>query len=232
MGCGAKTPSPSIVIRVVMNNMEEIIPVGVMLSGRGSNFEALLRRQHEGYFRRVRIVCVISDNAEARGLETARSKGIPAYAINPHRHPEKAAYEAAVLQVLSQHAVSFVVLAGYMRIVGPVLLNHFPGRILNIHPSLLPAFPGLHAQRQALEHGVRFSGCTVHFVDAGMDTGPIIGQRVVPVMPDDTEDTLSARILAQEHELYPECLKRVTEEPYEIRGRIVFFRTPREDGTA
>ncbi|MCX7717606.1 MAG: phosphoribosylglycinamide formyltransferase [Candidatus Sumerlaeaceae bacterium] len=215
-----------------MESADEIIPVGVMLSGRGSNFEALLRKQCDGYFQRARIVCVVSDNPDARGLVTAKANGIPAYAIAPHAHPGKAAYENAVLQILLQHGVSLVVLAGYMRIVGRVLLDHFPGRILNIHPSLLPSFPGLHAQRQAIEHGVRFSGCTVHFVDAGMDTGPIIGQRVVPVLPDDTEDTLSERILAQEHELYAECLKRVTEEPYEIRGRTVCFGPQRRGDRA
>lgn len=216
----------------MMTGPDEMIQVGVMLSGHGSNFEALLRKQHEDFFKRARIACVVSDNPDARGLATARGHGIPAHAIDPHAHAGKAAYETAVVDALSRHGVSLVVLAGYMRIVGRVLLERFPGRILNIHPSLLPSFPGLHAQQQALEHGVRFSGCTVHFVDAGMDTGPIIGQRAVPVLPGDTEDTLSARILEQEHELYAECLRRVTEEQYDISGRTVRFGPPQGGSVA
>jgi phosphoribosylglycinamide formyltransferase-1 len=210
----------------------DTVRVGVMLSGRGSNFEALLRKQEAGYFQRARIVCVVSDNPGARGLELARSQGLPAFGIDPRAHSGKAAFETEIAGVLARHGVEMVVLAGYMRIVGRVLLERFPGRILNIHPSLLPSFPGLHAQRQALEHGVRVTGCTVHFVDAGTDTGPIIGQRVVPVHPDDTEETLAARILEQEHELYAECLKRVTEEPYEIRGRTVVFGPRPTEGAA
>jgi phosphoribosylglycinamide formyltransferase-1 len=132
-------------------------------------------------------------------------------------------YEQAIIAELDKHQVEWLALAGYMKIVGPTLLARYPQRIINIHPSLLPSFPGLHAQRQALEYGVKVAGCTVHFVDAGVDTGPIIGQRSVAVHPRDTEDTLSARILEQEHQLYAESLKRVTELSWRIEGRTVVF---------
>ena len=197
--------------------------VGILLSGRGSNFAALLRHERDGMFARARIACVVSNVPSAAGLALAREAGLPAVAIDPAAFPNRRAYEQEVVSALEAHGVEWVCLAGYMKIVGPTLLGRYPQRVLNIHPSLLPSFPGLHAQKQALEHGARVSGCTVHFVDAGMDTGPIIGQRAVPVMQDDTEDTLSERILREEHRLYAECLKRVTEEPWELRGRRVVF---------
>lgn len=203
--------------------MSDIIRVGVLASGRGSNFEALLRKEREGYFERVRFTCLVSNVPSARALDVAREAGIPAEAIVPRSYASKDDYERAIIEVLERHGCSFLVLAGYMRIVGPVLLSRFPERIVNIHPALLPSFPGLHSQQQALDYGVRISGCTVHFVDAGTDTGPIIGQRAVPVLPEDTEDALSARILEQEHQLFAESLKRVTEEPHQIVGRTVRF---------
>lgn len=203
--------------------MSDIIRVGVLASGRGSNFEALLRKEREGYFERVRFACLVSNVPSARALDVAREAGIPAEAVVPRSFASKDDYERAIIEVLERHGCSFLVLAGYMRIVGPVLLSRFPERIVNIHPALLPSFPGLHSQQQALDYGVRISGCTVHFVDAGTDTGPIIGQRAVPVLPEDTEDALSARILEQEHQLFAESLKRVTEEPHQIVGRNVRF---------
>ncbi|MCX7017838.1 MAG: phosphoribosylglycinamide formyltransferase [Candidatus Sumerlaeota bacterium] len=199
------------------------VHLGVLVSGRGSNLEALLSAERAGAFDRARIVCVFSDAPEARGLDVARNFRVAAYAFRPRDYPSKADYEKAVISILESHAVEYLMLAGYMRIVGAALLARYPLRILNIHPSLLPSFPGLHAQRQALEHGARFSGCTVHFADAGVDAGPIIAQRVVPVLPGDTEDTLSARILEQEHQLFTEAVKLVTERPWEIHGRTVMF---------
>jgi phosphoribosylglycinamide formyltransferase-1 len=200
-----------------------IVRVGVLASGRGSNFAALLRHQESGYFQSARIVALVSNVSTAGALEAARNAGMAADFISPKQFGSAAEYEQAIIDAMEQHQVEWLVLAGYMKIVGNTLLRRYPQRILNIHPSLLPSFPGLHAQQQALEHGVRVSGCTVHFVDSGMDTGPIIGQRAVPVLPDDTEDTLSSRILEQEHQLYAESLKRVTEEPWRIEGRRVIF---------
>ncbi len=201
----------------------DTVRVGALISGRGSNLAALLGKQDEGYFARARFACVLSNIAGVRGLEIAAENHLPHYAVDPARYAGRAAYETEVVRILRGHGVQWLVLAGYMKIVGKTLLEAFPQRILNIHPSLLPAFPGLHAQQQALDHGARVSGCTVHFVDSGMDTGAIIGQRAVPVLQDDDEDALGARILEQEHQLYAECLKRVTEEKWEIRGRSVVF---------
>lgn len=197
--------------------------VGVLASGRGSNFAALLQRQEEGYFENARIVCLLSNRAEAPALELAREAGLHARAVSPGDYETAEAYEAEILHELEEHKVELLLLAGYMKIIGPQILARYEGRIINIHPSLLPSFPGLHAQRQALAHGVHFSGCTVHFVDAGLDSGPIIGQRCVPVFPHDTEDDLSARILVQEHELFSTCVKAITERPWKIDGRRVVF---------
>lgn len=201
----------------------DLVNVGVLASGRGSNFAALLKAQQAGQFHSAWLCCLLSNKPDAGALEIAREAGLPAISISPKDYATGADYEQAIVRVLEEHRVEWLVLAGYMKIVGPTILERFPNRILNIHPALLPCFPGLHSQQQALEYGVRVSGCTVHFVDAGMDTGPIIGQRTVPVLADDCEDTLSARILEQEHQLYAECLKRVTEQPWRIEGRRVVF---------
>jgi phosphoribosylglycinamide formyltransferase-1 len=206
-----------------MSSTQQIVRVGVLASGRGSNFEALLRHERDGFFSRARMVCLVVDHPTAGALGVAARHGVPAHIVERRGFPTRDDFEEAIAALLEEHAVQWVALAGYMRIVGPRLLARYPRRILNIHPALLPAFPGLHAQRQALEYGVRISGCTVHFVDAGMDTGPIIVQRAVPVLPGDTEDTLSARILEQEHIAYSEALKAVTERPWRIDGRIVRF---------
>lgn len=196
------------------------VNLGVLASGRGSNLEAIVRAQGAGHFSRARVAVVVSNRPDARALDIARDAGIPAVTVLPRDFPSAADYERRIQDVLVEHGTHFVVLAGYMKILGSVLLDAFPHRIINIHPSLLPAFPGLHAQRQALEYGVRFSGCTVHFVDDGVDSGPIIAQRIVPVLPGDTEETLSARILAQEHELMPAVIKLLTEHRWTLRGRI------------
>ncbi|MGI8905611.1 MAG: phosphoribosylglycinamide formyltransferase [Candidatus Sumerlaeaceae bacterium] len=202
---------------------EEPINIGVLASGRGSNFAALLKHQEQGYFEKARLACLVSNIPSAGALQIATDAGLPALCIRPKEYTLPQQYEAALVAEMDQHSVEWLALAGYMKIVGPTLLGRYPDRIINIHPSLLPAFPGLHAQRQALEHGVRVSGCTVHFVDAGMDTGPIIGQRSVPVHTLDTEAMLSARILEQEHQLYAECLKSITERPWHLDGRRVIF---------
>ena len=160
------------------------VRVGILLSGRGSNLEALLRHAHEGTFARARLACAISDVPTAPGLAAAARAGLAANALEPATFPSRAAYETEIIRRFDEHAIEWVCLAGYMRIVGKTLLTRYPSRILNIHPSLLPAFPGLHAQRQALDHGVRVAGCTVHLVDSGMDTGPIIAQATVPVVID------------------------------------------------
>ena len=196
---------------------------GVLASGRGSNFAALLQRQIEGYFHNAELVCLISNKPEAPALELAREAGLNAYGIVPRSFPSADAYEAEIVRLMDENQVEWLLLAGYMKILGQTILRRYDGKILNIHPSLLPSFPGLNAQRQALEYGVRFSGCTVHFVDETLDSGPIIGQRSVPVSPTDTEDDLSARILVEEHELFSRCVKAITERPWKIHGRQVIF---------
>jgi phosphoribosylglycinamide formyltransferase-1 len=196
---------------------------GVLASGRGSNFAALLKKQQEGYFGNAELKCLISNRPSAPALDTAREGGMAAYAVKPKDFTTAEAYEQEIVRLFDEHGVDWLILAGYMKIVGATILERYDGRIINIHPSLLPSFPGLHAQQQAFEHGVRFSGCTVHFVDAGLDSGPIIGQRCVPVLADDTEETLSERILVQEHELFARCVKAITERPWHIEGRRVVF---------
>lgn len=172
------------------------------------------------------IAIVISDKASAAGLQLARDRDIQT-AVVERRGRTREEHEREIISILRSHNVDFICLAGYMRLLSPCLIDAFRGRILNIHPSLLPSFPGLDAQRQALEHGVKVSGCTVHFVDDTLDGGPIIAQRVVPVREDDTEETLSARILEQEHQLYPEALRLVVEGKYDVDGRRVVLRAGR-----
>ncbi|RKH33832.1 phosphoribosylglycinamide formyltransferase [Corallococcus praedator] len=176
--------------------------LGVLISGGGSNLQALLDAAGQADFP-AEVACVVSNMPTAYGLERARKAGVRAEVVDHKGFASKADFEAAVLGVLADAGVEWVCLAGFMRLVSADFLRHFPGRVLNIHPSLLPAFPGLHAQRQALERGVKVAGCTVHYVDAGTDTGPIIAQAAVPVLPQDDEASLSARILAEEHRLYP-----------------------------
>ncbi|HYK92347.1 MAG TPA: phosphoribosylglycinamide formyltransferase [Acidobacteriota bacterium] len=174
--------------------------LAILLSGRGSNFVAIHEAIERGDLK-ADICCVISNNPEAAGLVRAKEFGLRALCI-PSRGVDRAEYDRQVIAALRPLDPALVCLAGFMRILTPEFLRAFPGRVMNIHPALLPSFPGLHAQRQALEHGVKISGCTVHIVDEGVDTGPILMQRAVEVLDDDSEDTLSARILAQEHQLY------------------------------
>jgi phosphoribosylglycinamide formyltransferase 1 len=203
--------------------MSELLRVGVLASGRGSNFQALAEAAQAG--RHPAIVAVlISDRGTASALDIARAHGIDALFLDPKQYPNREAHEKAVIAALEERRVGLVCHAGYMRILTATYIEHFRGRALNIHPSLLPAFPGLHAQRQALEHGVRVSGATVHFVDEGVDTGPIVLQAAVPVLPGDTEETLSRRILAEEHRIYPEAVRLFAHGWLSIEGRIVHIR--------
>ena len=192
--------------------------LGILLSGRGSNFLAIADAISSGALERADIAVVISNRAEAHGLAAARERGLAAVAIESGGR-RRAEHDAEIIDALREHRVELVCLAGYMRLLTPEFVHAFPERIVNIHPSLLPAFPGLNAQRQALDYGVKITGCTVHFVDEQLDHGPIILQRPVPVMPGDDEGTLSARILEQEHIAYPEAIARVTSGQYRIEGR-------------
>jgi phosphoribosylglycinamide formyltransferase 1 len=194
--------------------------IGVLLSGRGSNFEALADSIIANRIPNAEIAIVISNREGAPGLDRAKSRNIPTRAI-PSKGLEREAYDRQVVAVLQEYKVDLVCLAGYMRLLSPYFVAAFPNAILNIHPSLLPSFPGLESQRQALEYGVKFAGCTVHFVDENLDAGPIVLQSVVPVKDDDTEETLSARILQEEHRIYSEAVKIVLEQKFKIEGRHV-----------
>jgi phosphoribosylglycinamide formyltransferase-1 len=201
--------------------------IGVLLSGRGSNFEALAESVAAGRIPNAEIAIVISNREGAPGIERARQRGIDTRVI-PSKGLEREAYDRQVVAVLQEKKVDLVCLAGFMRLLSPYFISAFRGRILNIHPSLLPAFPGLEAQRQALEYGVKFSGCTVHFVDENLDAGPIVVQAVVPVRDDDTAESLSERILKEEHRIYSEAVRIVLEGRFRIEGRRVMgsSRTP------
>ena len=201
----------------------EPIRVGVLASGRGSNLQAIIDAIEGGRLD-ARLAVVVSDRAEAQALERASKHGTKAVFVDPKAYPGREAFDRAALAVLEDHRVELVCLAGFMRILTPIVVKTFKGRIMNIHPALLPAFPGLHAQRQALEHGVKVAGATVHFVDDGVDTGPIILQAAVPVRDDDTEETLSARILAEEHQIYPRAIQLFAEGRLEIHGRRVHIK--------
>jgi phosphoribosylglycinamide formyltransferase 1 len=196
--------------------------IGVLASGRGSNFEALAESVTRGRIPNAEIAIVVSNREDAPAVEKAWVRGIEARAI-PSKGLEREPYDKLVVAALRQKNVDLVCLAGYLRLLSPYFVDAFRGRILNIHPSLLPAFPGLESQRQALEHGVKFSGCTVHFVDENLDAGPIIQQAVVPVEDNDTPETLAARILGEEHRIYTEAVRLVLEERVRIVGRRVLL---------
>jgi phosphoribosylglycinamide formyltransferase-1 len=196
--------------------------LGVLISGRGSNLQAIIDAIGDGRLD-ARIALVVSNRADAVGLERARAAGVETLVRDHKAWPSREAYETVLVDDLRARGVQLVCLAGFMRLLGPTFVGAFPNRILNIHPALLPSFPGLHAQRQALEHGVRFSGATVHLVDTNLDAGPIVLQAVVPVFDDDTEDTLAARILVEEHRLYPEAVARMLDGRWRIEGRRLIF---------
>ncbi len=201
--------------------------IGVLLSGRGSNFEALADSVAAGRIPNAEISMVISNRDGAPGIAKAQARGIDARAI-PSSGLEREAYDRLVVAALREKQVEWICMAGYMRMVSAFFVSEFRNHILNIHPSLLPAFPGLEAQRQALEHGVKFSGCTVHFVDERLDAGPIILQAVVPVEDSDTPDTLAARILREEHRTYSEAVRIVLDGRYRIEGRRVLLDHPEQ----
>ena len=212
--------------------MPEPLALGVLLSGSGSNLQALIDAIAAGRLD-ARIAVVISNVPDALGLERARAHGLAAMVVTRREAPSRDAYDARVVEVLRSHGVALVVLAGFMRLVTPVLLNAYPSRVVNVHPALLPAFPGLHAERQALTHGVRLTGVTVHFVDEETDHGPILAQAAVPIMPNDTEATLHARIQRQEHRLYPLAIQLIAEGRVRVEGRHVVITgwTPSADGS-
>lgn len=205
--------------------MSARVRVGVLVSGGGTNLQAILDAARAPDYP-AEIALVFSNVAEAGGLERARRAGVPTASLSHRGWPDRASFDAAVVDLLRQHGVEWVCLAGYLRIVTPTLLGAFPWRVLNIHPALLPSFPGMHAQRQALEAGVRVTGATVHLVDAGTDTGPILAQGAVPVLPDDTEATLSARVLQVEHRLYPMVLRWAVEGRIRVEGRRAVLDLP------
>ena len=196
--------------------------IAVLLSGRGSNFRAILAAAREGRID-AGIVLVLSNKADAPGLASAREAGLETLFLDPKLFASKEDYDAAIVRELDTRQVDLVCLAGYMKILTPVFCRAFKNRILNIHPALLPAFPGLHVQQRAIEWGVRYSGCSVHFVAEEVDMGPIVLQAAVPVLQDDTEESLSARILVEEHKIYPEAVRLYFEGRIEIRGRRVMI---------
>jgi phosphoribosylglycinamide formyltransferase-1 len=201
--------------------MRQPISLGVLISGSGSNLQAIIDAI-EAQELDAKIQVVLSNRADAYGLVRAKKHGIPIEVLDHKRFPSREAFDQAVVDILRDRQVELVVLAGFMRLLSPVFVRAYSNRIMNIHPALLPAFPGLHVQKKAVEHGVRFSGCTVHFVNEACDEGPIIIQAVVPVFPDDTEQTLAGRILEQEHRIYPRAIQLYSEGRLRIEGRRVF----------
>lgn len=200
--------------------MAKTLNIGVLISGSGTNLQSIIDACARNEIN-ARVACVISNKADAYGLERARQAGIPALHLDHRAYSGREAYDEALVATLREFGVELVALAGFMRIITCVLLEAFPNAVMNIHPALLPAFPGLHAQRQALDYGVKVAGCTVHFVDCGTDTGPIILQASVPVLEGDTEETLSARIQKDEHRIYPEAIKMFAEGRLSVTGRTV-----------
>jgi phosphoribosylglycinamide formyltransferase-1 len=203
--------------------MTSSLSLGVLISGSGTNLQAIINAVAQGNLEAT-IRLVLSNRADAYGLIRARNHGLPTVVVPHTKFPSREAFETEVIRELQAHGVELVVLAGFMRLLSSSFIRAFPQHIMNIHPALLPAFPGTHAQRQALERGVRITGATVHFVDEEMDHGPIIMQAAVPVYPDDTEEILSTRILAQEHRIYPQAIQLFAEGRLEIQGRKVIVR--------
>ncbi|NPA15535.1 MAG: phosphoribosylglycinamide formyltransferase [Deferribacteres bacterium] len=206
----------------------KVLKLGVLISGRGSNLQSIIDHIEDGKVP-ARIEVVISDKKDAYGLERAKRHGIEALFIDPTAFPTKEDFEKAVGDELEKRGVELVCLAGFMRILSPYFVKRFENRVINIHPALLPSFPGLHGQKQALDYGVKIAGCTVHFVNEEVDAGPIIIQAAVPVFDDDDEDTLSARILKYEHKIYPMAIKLIAEGRVAVRGRKVIIRDAKKE---
>jgi phosphoribosylglycinamide formyltransferase-1 len=195
--------------------------IGVLLSGRGSNFRAIKEAIDKGELKNVEIALVVSNKSDSAGLAYAKECGLNTLYLNHKDYSDRESYDREIVNNLRKADVELVCLAGFMRLISPYFVEEYRNKIINIHPSLLPAFPGLDAQKQAFDYGVKFAGCTVHFVDEKMDTGPIILQKCVPVLEDDTEETLSARILEQEHIAYPEAVRLFAEGKLKVDGRKV-----------
>jgi len=210
--------------------MARQIPIGVLISGNGSNLQAIIDAIEEKRLDAV-IRVVISNREDAYGLARARKHNIPTELLDHRKFSSREAYDQALVDLLQRHQAELVILAGFMRLLSPVLVQAYSNRIMNIHPALLPSFPGLHVQKKAVEHGVRFSGCTVHFVNEGCDEGPIIIQAVVPVFPDDTEESLSSRILKEEHRIYPRAIQLYSEGRLHVVGRKVLVDGMEKDET-
>ncbi len=200
--------------------MSKIVNLGVLVSGSGSNLQSIIDNIEKGTLP-ARIRIIISNNPEAFALERARKHGIPAVVIKHGGSNSREEYDQRLVDTLKSHDVELVALAGFMRVLSPLFLRAFPMRIMNIHPAILPSFPGTHGQKRAFDYGVKFTGCTVHFADEGVDTGPIIIQAVVPVYDTDTEETLSQRILKEEHRIYPKAIKLYAEGKLHVEGRKV-----------
>ena len=206
------------------------LPIGVLISGSGTNLQAIIEAIEAGKLD-ARIEIVLSNRADAYGLTRAKDHGLSTEVLDHKKFTSREAFDEAVVKLLRARGVELVVLAGFMRLLSPVFVKAFSNRIMNIHPALLPSFPGLHVQKRAVEHGVRFSGCTVHFVNEECDEGPIIIQAVVPVFPDDTEESLAARILKQEHRIYPRAIQLYSEGRLRVDGRRVVVEGLRRDET-
>ncbi len=206
-----------------------MIRIGVLVSGSGSNLQSIMDACERGDV--DGRVCIVLSNVEgAYALERARKKGVPTRVISHTDYPDRESFDCELAKALQDSRVDLVALAGFMRVLTPAFLRQFPGRVMNIHPALLPSFPGLHVRQKAIDHGVRFSGCTVHFVDEGVDSGPIIIQAVVPVYPDDTEEDLKDRILRLEHRIYPKAMQLFAQNRLTIDGRRVLVRDLQKDG--
>lgn len=205
-----------------------MLTLGILASGRGSNFQSIIDSIESGFLR-AKIAVLITDNPEAYAVERAKKQGIESLVLKPKDFADRNSYYSHVADELRKRSVELVILAGFMRVVGKALIDRYRNRIMNIHPALLPSFPGLHGQKQAADYGVKISGCTVHFVDEGMDTGPVIIQAAVPAYHDDTEETLSERILKQEHRIFPYAIKLYSEGRISVEGRKVIVKGDRED---
>ena len=203
--------------------------IAVLISGRGSNLQSIIDAIARGELAAT-IAVVVSNRADAGGLLRAREAGIETQVLDHREYGERSSYDRAIVNLLKARDVSLVCLAGFMRLVGPTLLEAFPNAVLNIHPSLLPSFPGVDAQKQALDHGVRFSGATVHLVTGELDAGPIVAQAAVPVFDDDTRDVLAARILIEEHKLYPEAIRTMLDGGWRVEGRKFLLGRPQRTG--
>jgi len=204
--------------------MTDLLKLGVLISGNGSNLQSIIDHIEKGSLKAV-IKIVISNNPDALGLKRAETHGIPCVVLKNRDFKSKEDFDLKLIKTLKDNGVDLVVLAGFMRIISPAFLKAFTHKIMNIHPALLPSFPGLHGQKQAVDYGVKFSGCTVHFVDEGVDTGPVIIQSAVPVLDDDTEESLAARILKEEHKIYPRAIQLFADGKIEIKGRKVYIKS-------